>query len=66
MSVADSLPPLTPYNPALFCTNINLIIIILNFRDTFNHIRRIDKSNAPMIVDNFETKGIGYENELEC
>lgn len=37
-----------------------------NFRGIFNRTRRIDKTNLPMIEDNFETQGIGFEDAPEC
>ncbi|XP_025190964.1 cilia- and flagella-associated protein 43-like [Melanaphis sacchari] len=39
--------------------------VCTSLKGTFNHINRIYKINEPIIVDNFKTKGIGIENELE-
>jgi len=42
------------------------LIPISHFRVIFNRKKRIHKINIPNIVDNFNTKGIGFDDGLEC
>jgi len=45
-------------------TNI-ILIPISDFRGIFNRIRRINKVNSTNIIENFKTKGIGFDDGLE-
>lgn len=40
--------------------------VLTIFSETCDRIRRTDKAVAPIIVDDVETKGIGYDDGAGC
>lgn len=43
-----------------------MLFIITHFRGNLSHNKRNDKIKFPIVEDNFETKGIGFEDGPEC
>lgn len=48
--------------------SLNIIIIILHFRETCNHIRRtVRRVDKPIIItENNKTEGIGFDDGSDC